>query len=133
MMRMRGSWSRWFGVAGAGLTALVFSLSPTGTMAAPTGGTVAPHSINMLDCNSHSPLYKSVKTDLGGLCTDPRAVENGKPTRLEDNGQYVGHDEPSVKFISSEPGSANNISYMMKLAADPKATPTVNSPAVSNY
>jgi hypothetical protein len=132
-MRMRGPWSRWSGMAGAGLTALVFSLSPTGTMAAPSGGSVAPNSVNMLDCNSHSPLYKSVKSALGGLCTDPRALYDGKPTRFLDNGSYVGHDEPSVKFISNEAGSANNITYLMKLAVDPKAAPTANSPAVSHY
>jgi hypothetical protein len=130
---MRGTWSRWLGVVGVGMTALVFSLSPTGTLAAKVGGSVTPHSTNMLDCNGHSLVYKAVKADLGGLCTDPRALYDGKPTRFLDNGSYVGHDEPSVKFISNEPGSANNITFIQKLAVDPRATPTVNSPAVSHY
>ena len=59
---------------------------------------VAPKPTNLLDCNGHSTKYQDVKKDLGGRCTDPRGTWGG---RFEDNGVYVGHDEPSVKFISS--------------------------------
>jgi len=88
----------------------------------------------MMDCNSHSPVFKSVKSDLGGGCADPIAIEaDGSTYRFRDNGFYIGHDEPSVKFISSAAGSANDMTYFMKLATDPAATPTVNSPRVSHY
>ena len=64
--------------------------------------------MGMMDCNGHSPKYKDVKQDLGGLCTDPNGgTWNGKSYRFDDNGVYVGHDEPSMKFISSAPGSGN--------------------------
>src|SRR5437660_12800078 len=112
---MRGPWSRWLSWAGAGATAVVFSLSPTGSIAAgqgattstPTGGSVAPNSsTNMLDCNGFSPTFKVVK-HMGSLCTDPVTVNaNGTVSRFEDNGHYIGHDEPSVKFISGAAGSA---------------------------
>jgi len=130
---MPRTWSRWLAMAGAGVTAVVFSLSPTGTMAAPTSGAVQPGSSGMMDCNGHSPLYKSVKAGLNRSCADPVASYDGKLTRFLDNGHYIGHDEPSVKFISNEAGSASSMTYLMRLAVDPRATPTVDSPRVSKY
>jgi hypothetical protein len=138
---MRGPWSRWLAWAGAGATAVVFSLSPTGSIAnglAATGtttpaGSVAPNATNMVDCNGFSPTFKSVKR-MGSLCSDPISIgADGSTYRFLDNNHYIGHDEPSVKFISSAPGSASTMTYLMKLAVDPKATPTVTSPAVSKY
>lgn len=90
---------------------------------------VAPNPVNELDCNGFSSKYKSVKPDLGGLCTDPLSPSGvwGKTAgRFYDNGHYIGHDEPSVKFISTQPGSASNMTYYVKLSTDPRATPTAN-------
>ena len=40
---------------------------------------VMPNATSMMDCNGHSPKYKDVKQDLGGLCTDPNGgVWKGK-------------------------------------------------------
>jgi hypothetical protein len=96
--------------------------------------TVKPHHDSMMDCNGHSPKYKSVKA-MGSLCADPLGFYHGKASRFRDNGVYVGHDEPSVKFISGEPGSGNNMSYVMQLAKDPAAHPTINrnGAIVSDY
>ncbi|HUY09909.1 MAG TPA: hypothetical protein VNH20_08865 [Candidatus Dormibacteraeota bacterium] len=91
---------------------------------------VSPNPVNELDCNGFSSLYKSVKPDMGGLCTDPLTPPGtwgSKASRFYDNGHYIGHDEPSVKFISSTPGSASNMTYFMKLATDPAAAPTANA------
>jgi hypothetical protein len=104
------------------------------TAAGPTTASVKPNATGMMDCNGFSPKYRTVKHGLGGLCADPVTVDaHGVPWRFEDNEHYIGHDEPSVKFISSRPGSANDISYFMRLAKDPSAKPTVNSPKVSKY
>ena len=86
----------------------------------------------MMDCNGHSPKYHEVRQDMVGGCTDPRGTWNG---RFEDNGTYVGHDEPSIKFISSAPGSGNNMTYVNRLGVDPKGKPTVspNGKTVSDY
>jgi hypothetical protein len=46
---------------------------------------VAPSTTNMLDCNGWSNVYKSTKPNMRGLCTDPFAEINGKPTRFYDN------------------------------------------------
>src|SRR6476620_9874541 len=49
------------------------------------------------------------------LCAD--AYENPE-------GEYVGHDEPSVEFKSHMPGSGNDITYLMTLPTEPNAFPT---------
>jgi hypothetical protein len=46
----------------------------------------------------------------------------------EPKGQYVGHDEPSVEFKSSVPGSGNDISYTVTLPANPRKQPDKNGP-----
>jgi hypothetical protein len=114
---------------GGGLAA---SASSKTVSAAGSSTSVAPNPVNMMDCNGHSTKYKDVKVDLGGLCTDPRGNWGG---RFEDNGTYIGHDEPSVKFISSRPGTGNDMTYVNRLSTDPAAAPTVtpNGKTVSDY
>ena len=93
---------------------------------------IAPKPVNELDCNGFSPVYRSVKPDLGGLCTDPLTPPgtwSAHAGRFYDNGHYIGHDEPSVKFISSVPGSADNMTYFMKLSTDPTAALTAHAGA----
>ena len=80
---------------------------------------VAPNKVNELDCNGWSSAYKSAKPAMRGLCTDPIQIKNGKAARFIDNGWYVGHDEPSVKFISKVPGSGNTMTYDMQVPVDP--------------
>ena len=83
------------GSAGASATAATATTVATGA--------VAPNSANELDCNGWSHGYRTVAKEAGALCTDPIKILNGKATRFADNGWYVGHDEPSVKFISASP------------------------------
>jgi hypothetical protein len=101
-----------------------------GALAAPTTATATAASArlaavpkNMLDCNA---------TILERLCTDPHGFYDGKATRFRDpqTGAYVGHDEPSVKFISSRPGSGNTFSYGMQLPVDPAKAPTASGSVV---
>jgi hypothetical protein len=116
-------------VAGSGLAA---SAASARTAAASASTSVAPKSTNMLDCNGHSTKYQEVRQDMVGGCTDPRGTWGG---RFEDNGTYVGHDEPSVKFISSAPGTGNTMTYVTKLGKDPKGKPTTSpkGKTVSDY
>ena len=95
---------------------------------------IKPTRVNNLDCNAWSTKYASVNPSHRMLCTDPmrvvkwydytthRWVYRGYP--LRDNGHYVGHDEPSVKFISHAAGSGNAMSYFMKLPINPPTPPT---------
>jgi hypothetical protein len=115
--------------AGSGLAASAAS-GKTSAVSASAG--VAPKPTNLLDCNGYSTEYKEVKKDLDGLCTDPRGTWSG---RFEDNGVYIGHDEPSVKFISSAPGTGNTMTYVNTLGKDPHGKPTTSphGKTVSDY
>jgi hypothetical protein len=93
-------------------------------------GAVAPNPVNELDCNGWSSSFDSVRQLAGDLCTDPISIKNGHANRFIDNGWYVGHDEPSTKFISSQPGSGNTMTYLMKMSTDPSAKPTANGSVV---
>jgi hypothetical protein len=85
---------------------------------------VAPRRVGELDCNGQSPIQRSVRATM--ICADPRGIERGE--RFEDNGTYIGHDEPSVRFISSRAGSGNDVTFGEQLPLDPSADPTVNGP-----
>ena len=121
--------------------AVVCQLSLTGPAGAATAaataktaasGGVAPKATNELDCNGWSKAYGTVRKVAGSTCADPVTIENGKRSRFEDNGHYIGHDEPSVKFISSTPGSGNTMTYLTKIPVDPHQSPTPSG-SVTNY
>ena len=103
--------------------ALVVVAPPTS--AATTDG-VAPNAVGALDCNGFSNIQRSVKPS--GVCTDIHSVYDGQASRFKDNGHYVGHDEPSLRFLSSVPGSGNNVTWHETLPSDPAAAPTVGTP-----
>ncbi len=112
------------------------------TDAALTMGNVTPNKANDLDCNGWSRKYQPVSVALRMRCTDPRgpmreragnAPVNGKYTRngrFIDNGHYVGHDEPSVNFISNAKDSGNTMTYYLKLPRDPARAPDNNGKVI---
>ncbi|WP_129545541.1 hypothetical protein [Arthrobacter dokdonensis] len=65
-------------------------------------------------------------TDIAGIAGVDNANTWGG--RFYDNGYYIGHDEPDLTFLSSRPGTGNNVTWLEKLGSDPKAAPTVASP-----
>ena len=93
---------------------------------------VTPNAVNNLDCNGWSPSYRSIRPGMKSLCVDPISVHNATTARFLDNGWYVGHDEPSVKFISSAPGSGNHMTYGMQLPRDPHRAPTASG-SITTY
>jgi hypothetical protein len=90
---------------------------------APAAG-VRPRSFGALDCNGFSPRQRLAKHGLE--CKDPRGL-NGEQ-RFEDNGHYIGHDEPALRFMSSKPGSGTDITWNQRLGVDPRRLPTVAHP-----
>ncbi|MDR2983229.1 MAG: hypothetical protein LBV34_00155, partial [Nocardiopsaceae bacterium] len=93
--------------------------------AAPTAAQgVRPRATGELDCNGYSPVQRSVDRAL--RCTDIRGLEHNE--RFFDNGHYIGHDEPSIRFLSKRAGSGNNVTFTEQLPRDPVAKPTVNHP-----
>jgi hypothetical protein len=98
----------------------------TTATASPGRGAVAkvqPRRMGELDCNGLSPIQRPVKPAV--MCADPRGSDEG---RLNDNGHYIGHDEPSVRFISTRPGSGGDTTFTERLPVDPAARPTVQTP-----
>ncbi len=62
-------------------------------------------------------LYGSLCSSAVSTCHDPHGGING---------QYVGHDEPSVGFKSDVPGSGNDITYLVTLPRDPAIQPNAS-------
>jgi hypothetical protein len=60
----------------------------------------------------------------GSLCASNSSV-CADPQGWLDN-WYVGHDEPSVLFKSSQPGTGNDMTYVITLPADPKTQPNAS-------
>src|SRR5215475_13165705 len=58
---------------------------------------VRPNAIGQLDCNGYSGIQKRAQSTAS--CTDLRRVYDGTPGRFYDNGHYIGHDEPSLRFL----------------------------------
>lgn len=66
-----------------------------------------------LDCNGYSKIQQPIKRDF--LCADITGLHG---ERGEDNEHYIGHDEPSTQFLSSQPGSANNVLWNITLPVE---------------
>jgi hypothetical protein len=98
------------GIAIAG--ALVLAAS-----AIPVNASVATSSQRALASKTASArgLYEPVCVSRTSLCTD--AYDN-------PGDEYVGHDEPSILFKSTEAGSGNNVTYTLTLPKEPPARPT---------
>jgi len=97
------------GVAAAVVLAVLGICGPA------AGAAAAAPSKGELDCNGYSPLQAALRISL--MCTEVEQA-NSKNAYL-DNGWYVGHDEPSLEFISSTPGSGNSAQYQMTLPQEP--------------
>jgi hypothetical protein len=103
-------------LVGAVLSLLMFSLASPAQSFKPVGG---------LDCNGHSQIQKPLRPQ--DSCTDFRG-EYGK--RGYDNGHYVGHDEPSIGFISTVPHSGNNVQWEFTL---PRERPLPATQSFENF
>ena len=109
----------------AGLAAALPAVSSGATQSSFVGSIAPSKGANDLDCNGWSNQYAPARVAMQDICTDPIAINaHGQAARLIDNGWYVGHDEPSVKFISSQPGSGYSMTYYMQLPVDPTSAPT---------
>jgi hypothetical protein len=118
-------------IVGGMSTAIAAPSGPSGT-ASHHQTVYMPKKTSNMDCNGWSKKYKALDPGHRMLCVDPiqvkklkyggRTVERGY--QLLDNGHYVGHDEPSVKFISNGKNTGNTMTYFMKLPTNPAAPPT---------
>jgi hypothetical protein len=116
-------------IAGA-LAAAQLLIAPSAGLAASSGSSAAAGAspispVGFLDCNGYSPIQRVVKPG-GIICAEVHFPPGG--SRFEDNGHYVGHDEPTVQFYSDQPGSSTDVTYVQTLPRDPQAPPTVKGP-----
>jgi hypothetical protein len=129
--RLRNHWRMWSIGAVAVPVAAVLVVGQTLFAATPsvaraTVHSVPPNKVGELDCNGYSPIQKSAASRKL-LCTDIRGI-SGHYHRFYDNGHYIGHDEPSIRFLSNQPGSGNNVTFTETLPRDPAALPGNNHP-----
>src|SRR5439155_22864170 len=89
--------------------------------AAPRRPAWTPNAAGGLDCNGFSPVQQRMAPTYL-QCTDIRP-QPGEPS-FEDNGHYVGHDEPMHQYFSNNPGSGGAMQYRVRLPRDPSAIPT---------
>ena len=127
---IKGHWRAWsIGMVGAAATVVLVasqSLFGVTASAAPAAvKSVRPNATGLLDCNGYSKIQKALTRKLA--CTDIRGITRYSP-RFYDNGHYIGHDEPSTRFISHRPGSGNNVTFTERLPMDPTAMPTTSHP-----
>src|SRR4029078_12506082 len=115
-------------LAAAAVMVLPSAAGAHGRHAAATRGSgVAPKAVGMLDCNGVSKSQTRVYAP-GVACTDPRMFERGYHAGSEENGTYVGHDEPIIKFISSQPNSGNDVTWTETLPKEAAQPPAVQRP-----
>jgi hypothetical protein len=69
--------------------------------------------VGNLDCNGFSMIQKPLRPQQS--CADIRGPNGG---RFEDNGHYIGHDEPSIGFYSQVPSSGNNLQWEFTLPVE---------------
>ena len=101
------------------VAALVLALSPEAVQAqsfAPVGN---------LDCNGYSQIQQPLKTQL--ICAD---FISDYDQRGYDNGHYIGHDEPSIGFISTASHSGNNLQWEFTL---PRERPLPATQSFENF
>jgi hypothetical protein len=72
--------------------------------------------VGNLDCNGYSQIQNPLRPQHS--CADFLG-EYGEPGT--DNGHYIGHDEPSIGFISTASHSGNNVQEIHPAARAPAA------------
>ena len=93
---------------------------------------IKPNRAGGLDCNGMSPVQRLAQA--AKACTDIRGMygihnKNTWDGRFYDNGRYIGHDEPDLRFLSANKViQRNNITWNETLGTDPAAAPTVSKP-----
>jgi hypothetical protein len=128
MRRRRLGWKAFVATGSLALSSSIFAVVAQAQSGA---ATVAPRAVGGLDCNMMSPIQKTIQP--AKACTDIRGMKgvDNEYTwggRFYDNGRYIGHDEPLVRFLSPAAGSGNNVTFNETLGMDPLGAPTVNHP-----
>jgi hypothetical protein len=87
------------------------------------GGIVLLASVSGVPASASSPSGEGSEKL---LCSEGSPICAEAVDALGYQGEYTGHDEPSLLFYSGTPGSGNNQSYRMVVPQDPPIMPTQN-------
>jgi hypothetical protein len=82
--------------------------------------------VGNLDCNGFSKIQSPLKPTMA--CADFFNSDEGY--RGYDNGHYIGHDEPSIEFVSTAPHSGSSLQYDITL---PVERPLPATQSFENY
>jgi hypothetical protein len=91
----------------------------------PASPALSFEAVGDLDCNGYSQIQKPLRAH--EVCADFRS-EYGE--RGFDNGHYVGHDEPTVGFVSTAPHSGNKLQWEITL---PRERPLPATQSFENF
>ena len=81
--------------------------------------------VGNLDCNGYSLIQQPLRPQQA--CADFLSAYD---ERGYDNGHYIGHDEPSIGFISTAPHSGNNLQWEFTL---PQERPLPATQSFENF
>jgi hypothetical protein len=88
----------------------------------PAAASQAAGGLNGLDCNGFG-LGAPATPPANYMCTDIATGIGPGDAGAEDNGHYIGHDEPATGFYSTVPGSGNAVQYQVTLPVEPPTPP----------
>jgi len=74
--------------------------------------------------NSRTSPYGSGYQDT--LCASEKTLCLDSFDSIGPSGEYTGHDEPSLDFLSNKPGSGYDMTYTLTLPTEPKTVPVQN-------
>jgi hypothetical protein len=95
------------------------------TLSSPVARAQALAPVGDLDCNGYSQIQQPLRSPQ--VCAD---FIGAYDERGYDNGHYIGHDEPSVGFVSTAPHSGNNIQWEFTL---PQERPLPATQSFENF
>ena len=91
---------------------------------------VSPNTVGGLDCNGLSPIQHPVKARRSVR----RAALESDEGQFQDNGRYIRHSRPSVRFLSDQPGFVKQqLDDANACRCDPKALPTKTCPRQATW
>ena len=97
------------------------ALSAPGAGAAPTH-----HLTRHQQVSAGAAFVRSAEASHETFCEVRQGLCKDLPTLIKPNGEYYGHDEPTLGFSSTRPGSGNSMVWTITLPRNPTLRPQQN-------
>jgi hypothetical protein len=99
----------------------VLALSASGA-----GAATAHHLTRNQQVSSGAAFVRSAEADHETFCEVRQGLCKDLPTVIKPNGEYYGHDEPTLGFSSKRPGTGNTMTWTITLPKNPPVKPKQN-------